>query len=134
MTVTFSREHFLQARAEWTDGEFSDEWKPYRHAAAMRGFIYPPQGTKWDSWDDDSPSQRAILIRYIRNRPKALMAAIEKSRSWQGVIGEMIREDEWLVEQSEHNDMEARQKRHDDEPTARQAASHIKVILDGIRP
>ena len=129
---TYSREQFEGARAEWDAGEFSDEWKPYRHAAAMRGFIWPPQGSKWDSWSDDSPTQRAILIQMIRDRPAATLAAIERSRSWREVIDELIREREWLTEQSRRADDEDRAARPADEPTTRQATAALKAILGGL--
>ena len=60
---TFSSTHWQAALDAWTAGDFSDEWRPYRHEAAMRGMIYPPEGTRFDSWDDPEPSQRALLAR-----------------------------------------------------------------------
>src|SRR5512146_1944784 len=93
---TFSRSHWEAALQAWQDGEFSDEWKPWRHEAAMRGMIYPPEGTKWDSWEDDEPSQRAMLIRAIRETPSLLHTAIARSRSWYDVIAYIVRErDDW---------------------------------------
>lgn len=95
---TFSRDHWESAQDAWRDGEFSAEWKPYRHEAAMRGILYPPEGTKWDSWDED-PSQRAMLIRAIRETPAMLHEAIARSRSWSDVIDYILRRrDEWRAE------------------------------------
>jgi len=106
---TFSREQFEASRSAWEAGDFSAEWKPWRHLAAMEaGIIFPPDGTAWDSWDDDSPSQRAILIRAIRETPDALRSAIRSPgvRSWgdviERVIGHRIRLAEY-VERREHD-------------------------------
>jgi hypothetical protein len=129
---TFSREHWLQAQAEWEAGDFSSEWKPYRHAAAMRGFIYPPEGSKWDSWDDDEPSQRAVLIRFIRERPHSLMASINRCSSWHQVIGEQLRESDWLAEQAVLDERSKYSDRMDHEPTIRQAAEQLGSILDRV--
>src|SRR3990172_3640659 len=87
---TFRREDLQRARQAWADGEFSDEWRDVRHQAAMRGMIYPPAGSQWDSWEDDSPSQRAILIRAIRETPELLRRCIARASSWDGVIALLI--------------------------------------------
>lgn len=89
---SFTVEHWREAQAAWSEGEFSDEWPPFRRAAGERGFIYPPEGTKWDSWGDEHPSQRAVLIQAIRERPVALMSAIGQARSWSQAIGLLVAE------------------------------------------
>jgi hypothetical protein len=83
---TYSRDVWLKAQDAWATGEFSDEWKSIRHHAAMRGIIFPPEGTRWDSWGDDSPSQRAIVIRAIRETPDLLLVAVSRSSNWGGVV------------------------------------------------
>lgn len=85
---TFSRADLDKARALWAD--FSPEWEPYRKLAAAGGLIYPPSGTKWDSWDDNDPSQRALLIRAIRETPAATRTAIIGAPSWSVVIRQLI--------------------------------------------
>lgn len=81
---TYSREQFLAAKAAWDD--FDREWEPYRVEAAERGMLFPPSGSKFDSWDDPKPSQRAILYRAIQDTPETLMDAIHESRSWSEVV------------------------------------------------
>lgn len=101
---TYSREAFLAAKAAWETGDFSEEWTAYRVRAADRGMLYPPEGTRWDSWEDDSPSQRAMLVRAIRETPALLISAIDRSRSWYEVIEKLnagrdrLREDATLRE------------------------------------
>lgn len=130
---TYSRVHFEEAQRLWAEGEFSDEWKPYRHLAAMRGFIYPPEGTRWDSWGDDEPSQRAVLIQMIRERPAALVRAINHSSTWHDVIAECVADTEAigvdvaLVERRERHDRMA------DEPSGPEAALLLREILAGAR-
>lgn len=100
---TFSRSHWEAALEAWDAGKFSDEWKPYRHEAAMRGMIYPPEGSRFDSWEDDDPSERAMLIRAIRETPNLLHRAIAERKSWSGVVAYIVRErDEWRAEVTRH--------------------------------
>lgn len=90
---TFDRATFEAAAAAWEAGAFSDEWKPWRHLAAMEAdIVFPPDGTRWDSWGDDSPSQRAMLVRMVREQPEALRTAILRTRraSWSAVIEDVL--------------------------------------------
>ena len=87
---TYPRAVWEEAQREWAEGEFGEEWRDARHAMAMRGWIHPPEGTQWDSWDDDQPSQRALLIRAIRETPQALMVAIGRSRNWSDAIAQVL--------------------------------------------
>jgi len=124
MTRTFSREAWNEAQAQWRAGDFSHEWHDFRHQAAMRGMLYPPEGTKWDSWEDDEPSQRAMLIRAIRETPALLREAIGRSSSWGEVIAYVLRRrDEW------RDDLNARERRVIVDPTPRQAMQSIGAIF-----
>ncbi len=129
---TFSRDHWNEAQDAWRDGDFSDEWKPYRHQAAMRGMIYPPEGTQWDSWDDDEPSQRAMLIRAIRNTPTLLHEAIEHSRAWGEVVAYIIRRrDEWS-EMASTRQRDAERRKADLEADPKEATMALKAIVQRI--
>lgn len=88
---TFTRSDLDAANRAWDEGEFSSEWRDIRHKAAMGGLIYPPSGTRFDSWDDDSPSQRAILIRAIRETPRLLERCLIGAPSWSVVISRLTR-------------------------------------------
>jgi len=128
---TFKRADLDEAERRWQAGRFSDEWRPFRHQAAMRGFIFPPEGDRFDSWEDDEPSQRAILIRAIRETPALLDQCIARSRSWAQVIALLTRErDAWR----EQDDLEARDEewRRRDEPTRSQAIEAYRAIADRI--
>jgi hypothetical protein len=90
----YSRERWEAAQASWRDGEpWSDEWREWRTLAARNGIPEAPDGTQWDGWDEVEPSERALLIRAIRETPNALRAAIldPKTRSWAAVIAIVIR-------------------------------------------
>lgn len=118
---TFTRATLDEANAAWADGEFSDEWKPYRHQAAMNGLVYPPSGSKWDAWDDDAPSQRAMLVRAIREAPKLLTTCIIGANSWETVIGRLLKaRDDWRQRNAES----AR-----DEDWARDDADHQQAVM-----
>ena len=123
---TFSRDHWEAAQQAWKDGHFSDEWKPFRHEAAMRGIIYPPDGTRFDSWEDDDPSERAMLIRAIRETPNLLHRAIAERRSWAGVVAYIVRErDDWRAELN-------RAEPERDEADPREAVVVLRRILERI--
>lgn len=127
---TFSRDDWEAAQADWLD--FSDEWKGVRHQAAMRGILYPPSGSRFDSWEDDSPSQRAILIRAIRETPKMLAECVARSRSWSEVIDKLIgRRDDWREEMA-RKEAEAARQRAADEPVRRDALLSIREIVQRI--
>ena len=135
MTRTFSREAWTESQQLWHDGKFSDEWRDYRHQAAMRGILYPPEGTRWDSWEDDEPSQRAMLIRAIRETPALTREAISRSRSWGDVIAYIIRRrDEW------REDLAARERHISADPTPHQAMQSVRLAgrtcrgVDGLHP
>ena len=123
---TFSRSDWDAAQDAWCD--FSPEWREVRHQAAMRGMLYPPSGTKWDSWDDDEPSQRAILIRAIRETPELLSRCIDRSRSWHDVVQKLIAERDGV----RRNVDDAERLLHFDKPTDRQAVTALKSILQRI--
>lgn len=127
---TWPRERIEASRAAWDAGRFSDEWKPWRHLAAMEaGIIDPPTGTRWDQWDDDLPSERAILIRAIRETPDLLRTAIlaPNVRSWSAVIAVLTRGRDVMRERIGAE----RHEQHD--PSPREASRSIADILGVIR-
>jgi hypothetical protein len=126
---TFSRAHWEASLETWDAGGFSHEWKPFRHQAAMRGIIYPPDGTRWDSWEDEDPSERAILVRAIRETPALLREAIARRDSWSGVVQYVVhRRDAWRAELAEAQ----RDEPDPDLPDQREATIALKRILDRI--
>ena len=128
MTRTFSSTHWDAALDAWKEGAFSDEWKKYRHEAAMNGVIYPPTGSALDSWDDDNPSERAMLIRAIRETPTLLHRAIAARKSWAGIVAYIIRErDDWRAEQARSERIVS------DEPDPREATVALRRIIERIR-
>lgn len=125
---TFSREAWTEAQELWRTGAFSDEWRPFRHQAAMRGMLYPPDGTRWDSSDDEQPSQRAIIVRAIRDTPGLLSKAIDTSRSWGEVVGKLIAGVNGMREDADERESWARRKRRE-LPEHIESAMSIKAIL-----
>ena len=119
---TFSRADWDEAEAAWSD--FSDEWQPFRELALRRGILFPPSGTKWDSWEDDSPSQRAILIRAIRETPELLKRCIGRSSSWREVVANLTGErDEWRER------MVREPEPQNEQPTHGEAVAALRTIL-----
>jgi hypothetical protein len=127
---TVSASAWSEAQAAWIAGEFSDEWKPWRHKAAMDcGIVYPPSGTNLDSWEDDSPSQRAILIRAIREQPGLLSTCFRGSKSWSDIIGKLTRRRDEIREDSRAL-LVCREV--DDVPSSREAAKSLQQIIQRI--
>lgn len=92
MERTYRREDFLESRRQWETGKYDGRWDKYRKLAAERGFIYPPTGSRYDSWEDDEPSQRAVVWQAIVDTPLLLEEAIAKSRSWGDVVRKLLYE------------------------------------------
>lgn len=132
---TFSRDEFEGSRRAWDAGDFSDEWKPWRHMAAMdAGIIRPPSGTKWDSWSDDEPSERALLVRAMRETPDALRDAIRSPgvHSWSAVIAIVTRGRDRRMEQVEDAERDwerAKERRRSGATAARDIVATIRDSL-----
>lgn len=127
--TTYSRATWQEAQAAWDAGEFSDEWTPFRSLAARQGILYPPTGTQRDSWEDDEPSARAILIRAIRETPKLLARCIRGSRSWSMVIGRLTSaRDDWRAQLAQAEAI-AEQQRRAEKPDRHEAPQLLGEIM-----
>jgi len=108
---TYDRETWNRAAAAWRSGAFGPEWPDWRNLAGKAGIIFPPDGSPDDSWSDASPSQRALVIRAIRETPRLLRWALTRPgvHSWGDVIEHLLtgrdrlaldvdqREEEWTT-------------------------------------
>jgi len=125
---TYSRADLDAAKAAWDAAEFSDEWMPFRELAAQRGILYPPSGTRWDSWEDQPPSQRAILVRAIRDVPRLLGECIRRSSSWSEVVSHLLDSmAEWREEVARAEGDDARRRREGD-TTRGEARAAVQAI------
>ena len=86
---TYTLEQTEEARSLW-DG-FSPEWDQWREMAMKGpGIIFPPAGSIHDSWDEH-PSQRALIVRAMRDTPQLLTWAIRGAEpSWSKVIERLL--------------------------------------------
>ncbi len=128
-----TREQLDASRRAWDAGRFSPEWREWRHLAAMQsGIIDPPQGTALDSWADEDPSERAIVVRAIRETPRALRAALTSGRchTWPQVVRA-------LVIGRDAMGADADRREHEWDATRRTPPGHIAdtlgVVLDSLR-
>lgn len=106
---TVTKERWDAAQQAWAAGGFSDEWREWRHLAAMKaGIVEPPTGTQWDSWADDEPSQRAMLVRAIRETPDALRTAIQRAPrpTWEAVIEGVLQDRDRLGADADRREQE----------------------------
>ncbi len=89
---TYDRETWLKAMAAWDAGRYSSEWADWRNLAGKAGIIFPPSGSPEDSWSDPRPSQRALIIRAIRETPRLLRWALTRPGvgSWGDVLGLLL--------------------------------------------
>ena len=129
MSRTFSRSEYERSLAAWSEGEFSDEWRELRHTMALNGAIFPPAGSRWDSWDDDPPSQRAIIVRALRDTPELLRRCATGCPSWSVLVVRLMRAvTAWREEVAEREADFEREKRADRE-VSRTAMSHIADVM-----
>lgn len=120
---TFGRTDWRAADAAWAEGEFDPAWSRFRELAQRRGFIYPPSGSRHDTWDEN-PSQRAILWRAIEETPDLLARCIVRADSWHAVVDLLTRaRDEWRRTLAEV-DVE-----DNPAPSPREAAEALRSIL-----
>jgi hypothetical protein len=89
---TFDQETYVKAMAAWSEGGYGPEWSDWRLLAARAGIIFPPAGDASDSWSDPRPSQRAMVIRAIRETPRMLRWALSRPgvRTWGHVIEKLL--------------------------------------------
>jgi hypothetical protein len=130
---TFTRSELDAANRAWDEGDFSREWRDIRHKAAMGGLIYPPSGTKHDSWEDARPSQRAILIRAIREMPALLDRCLIGAPSWHVVITRLLSGIEDWREEVDRKELHAARIFALENPTHREAMQSIGQIVERIR-
>lgn len=99
---TFTRAQWEEASVAWHDGGFDrDTWSAVRRAAAERGMLYPPAGSKHDDIDAAHPSQRSIVYRALSDTPGRLLEVISQSGSWREVVDALIR---WTAARREELD------------------------------
>jgi hypothetical protein len=126
--VTFSASDWRLAQEAWLAGEFGSEWDEARAAARSRGFIFPPSGSRHDDWDDEHPSQRAIVYRAIEESPRLLLRCVARSRSWSDVVRMLAGErDAWRVRNARSAELDAAAA--DAGPTREEAAGALRSIL-----
>lgn len=94
--------------------------------------IYPPFGTRWDSWEDEEPSQFALVARAHWDTPETLMEAIAASHSWGQVVGRLIRDLDGRRQEADLRERDDAWRRRD-EPDGRQALQNIAAIVSLIR-
>lgn len=129
---TYRREDLEEATRRWSEGAFDEAWQPYRAAAAARGFIFPPDGSRDDSVEDPQPSQRAIVWRAIEDTPRLLMATIRRSSSWNDVVRLLIAELDRRRVDAGFEELAISNERAS-HPTRRQAAERVGALLDRLR-
>lgn len=58
-------------------------WRDARHTMALRGHIDPPHGSGRDSWGDDGQlTQRAVIVRAMRDTPALFSRSLSAASSW----------------------------------------------------
>lgn len=87
---TYKADVFLKAQREWAEGSFGPEWDRIREAATQAFSPFPPRGTAYDDREAAAPSQRAIVYRSLKDRPRQTEAIVRRSVSWSQVIGRIF--------------------------------------------
>lgn len=130
---TVTREQLEASRAAWDAGDFGPEWRPWRHLAAMEaGIIMPPSGTRWDQWDDDEPSERAMVSRAMRETPDALRRALRSPgvRSWAAAVAIVTRHRDTLADDADRRERDWSTIRRGERPSS--LGDVIAVIADSV--
>lgn len=117
-TPTFDRDTWHRAMDAWAAGGFSPEWADWRLLAARAGVIFPPSGTAEDSWADARPSQRALVVRAMRETPRLLRWAIARPgvRSWGDVLEHLLSARDELALDAEAREREWRAVKRGEPP------------------
>lgn len=128
-TRLYTPERYREAQAAWRG--FGPEWTYWRKLAASEaGILEPPEGSEWDSWEVHDPSERAIIIRAIRETPSLLERAIraEGAPTWSRVVALLVRSRDAMRDRlDERLKAEADERRS--EPSPRDATRSLKDIL-----
>jgi hypothetical protein len=117
---TYDRETYVKAQQAWADIRLVG-WERIREAAAKSGMLFPPKGTRWDSWNDPQPSQVAKVEQARQENEPELLRIIRRSRSWNQVVGAVMafedhtRELAWIrTEDDEYEAMAEKRRRYGD--------------------
>jgi hypothetical protein len=128
---TFDRDTFDRASALWAEGEFGSEWDEAKRISWERGFPFPPTGTQWDSREEGSPSQRAIVYAALDDRPKGTLEIIRRSRSWGEVVSAIFGVEAQLREQAGIDEIDAALERAS-RPSHTESVEVLRDVLDRI--
>jgi len=132
MKRTVSSEAWTASEESWVG--YTDRWLPWsewrRYAAEEGDIIFAPRGTEFDQWDEDGPSERAIIVRAIRETPELLRHAIrvKGAPSWAKVVAVLVQERDAIRSEARSHE-EADRAQRSDEATPRQATYALKEIL-----
>jgi len=119
MTTTYSRAFWEGSQEAWNTGGFGPEWKAIRQIAANNGFCWPPQGTAFDSRQED-PSPRAIIHRALTDNPTETTEIVTNSSNWHEVIDGIFKMELRLsLEAADQEEADAEAKRSRDARDAR---------------
>lgn len=131
-TPTFDRETWQRAVAAWDAGRFGPEWADWRWLAARAGIIFPPIGSPDDSWADARPSQRAMLVRAIRETPRLLRWALSRPgiRSWGDVLEHLLTGRDAMALDADRRDAEWQRTKRGEPPV--RIGAVLETISDSL--
>jgi len=129
---TYDHATYVRSRDAWDAGMFGAEWPDWRNIAGKAGIIFPPDGGPDDSWSDARPSQRAILIRAIRETPRMLRWALSRPgvESWGDVIGHLLRGRDGLAMDADRRELDWSEVKRGDQPAP--IGSVLATIADSL--
>lgn len=123
---TYRREDVERAQAAWAD--YGAEWAELRRAAAERGMLFPPAGTRLDVRDEPRPSQRVIVWRALDERPTQTLAIVGGARSWSQVVARILVVERELRSDADDAEDQAETTRRDG-PSRGQAMATVSEIF-----
>lgn len=125
---TYSAADYHEAQRQWNTGSYGPEWEPWRRLAQRAGLLYPPKGSVHDTWDTPSPSQRALVVRAMREMPQTLRWALGRSvQSWSDVLTAVHAERDTLRQSIEADEAPATPA-----PGHREAAMSLAAVFERV--
>ncbi len=138
---TFAKVTWDDAQAAWETGHFfdddwKDEWEETRKLAAKEGdIIAAPVGTRWDRWDVEGPTQRAIIARAMDETPELLKYAIRAkgAPTWAKVVAFLVMGRDEIrgdIRREEHHDRTQKAERATPSQDAYSVGQIMTILKD----
>ncbi len=124
--VTYSKPQMVAAKRAWSSYP-PLTWNPWHELAKKAGIVFPPSGSLGDSCDVPQPSQRAIIVRAMRDTPLLLRWAILGAEpSWCSIVGRVFSGLDEMREQADVLDAADERRHFEEQPSHDEARKALE--------